>query len=311
MSQTETLMLIALGFALAFIVVLLFGRVVWNIAMRLGAKRQAKQIPVIMLELQADRDRLRADHAMMSRKLELRLEDIKARMTEQMAEVSRHRNRVQSMVADLERRNETIKMRDREVVALATKLDESKADLAACYDTIEKMTAEGTNKENKISQQGALIAQISSGLREKNSIVNNPGQELQTALRLPDPRQSMLPNTGPTENRLMQRVAELTSISSQMSSQHESNPFPPHAELNDVRTHPPMETHGHQSSLDQQLVETERESAAMAEQLKALDAMMLPAIKPAPEPEPVKKSGAVANVISLAQRIRAPIKINN
>jgi DNA repair exonuclease SbcCD ATPase subunit len=308
MSQTETLMLIALGFALAFIVVLLFGRGVWNMAMRLGARRQAKQIPVAMLELQADRDRLRADHAMMARKLELRLEDIKTRMTEQMAEVSRHRNRVQSMMADLERRDETIKIRDREVAALNAQLEVSKADLAACYDTIEKLTAEGTNKETQLSKQAALIGQISNSLREKNSMVSNLGQELQTALRVSEKALPVNAGAPSTENRLLKRVAELTSISTQMSSQNESNIFTPKLQINDSTMHPPMETSSRQASLDQQLAETERESAAMAEQLKALDAMMAPAIKPAPEP--MKKSGAMANVISLAQRIRALQKIN-
>ncbi len=294
-------MLIALGFALAFIVVLLFGRVVWNMAMRLGARRQAKQIPVAMLELQADRDRLRADHAMMSRKLELRLEDIKSRMTEQMAEVSRHRNRVQSMMADIERRDETLKIRDREVAALNAQLEMSKADLAACYDTIEKLTIEGTNKEAQLSQQGAVIAQISSSLREKNSMVSNLGQELQTALRVSTP----ISASTPPENKLLQRVAELTSISSQMSSQHQSEVFSLKAPNNTTAS---MESRSRQANLDQKLAETELESAAMAEQLKELDAMMAPPILPAPEP--AKKSGAMANVISLAHRIRALQKIN-
>ncbi len=301
-------MLIALGFVLAFVVVLLFGRGVWNMAMRLGARRQAKQIPVAMLELQADRDRLRADHAMMSRKLELRLEDIKTRMTEQMAEVSRHRNRVQSMMADLERRDETIKIRDREVAALNAQLEVSKADLAACYNSIEKMTGESTNKESQISKQATLIAQISNSLREKNSMVSNLGHELQTALRVAETTTPAVAGSPASENRLMQRVAELTSISSQMSSQHESNDFVPKLQINEFNVQPAMESRSRHASLDQQLADTERESAAMAEQLKALDAMMAPAIKP--EPEPAKRSGAMANVISLAQRIRALQKIN-
>ncbi len=294
-------MLIALGFALAFIVVLLFGRAVWNMAMRLGARRQAKQIPVAMLELQADRDRLRADHAMMSRKVELRLEDIKSRMTEQMAEVSRHRNRVQSMVADIERRDETIKIRDREVAALNAQLEVSKADLAACYDSIDKLTADGVNKEAQLSKQGALIAQISSSLREKNSMVSNLGQELQSVLRV-----SNESSPAKTENKLMQRVAELTSITSQMSSQHQSEGFMPTSPNTTISS---IEISSRQAGLDQQLAETERESAAMAEQLKALDALMTPDIQPAPEP--AKKSGAMANVISLAHRIRALQKIND
>jgi hypothetical protein len=300
MSQTETLMLVALGFALAFVLVLLFGRAFWNMAMRLGARRQAKQIPIEMLELQADRDRLRADHAMMSRKLELRLEDIKTRMTEQMAEVSRHRNRVQTMIQDIERRDEALKIRDREVAALTAQLDVSKADLARCYATIEKLTADVSAKDGQLSQHGVMISQLSTNLREKNSMVSNLGQELQSALRVGSAVQKG--KDIPVENRLLQRVAELTSISSQMSQQRENGPNI--VALNEMAQFlPPMETRSRQASLDQQMAETERESAAMADQLKALDAIMG---KPdAAEEVAPKKAGTMANVISLAQRIRA------
>jgi hypothetical protein len=300
MSQTETLMLVALGFALCLVFVLLFGRALWSMAMRLGARRQAKQIPIEMLELQADRDRLRADHAMMSRKLELRLDDIKTRMTEQMAEVSRHRNRVQTMIQDIERRDEALKIRDREVAALNAQLDVTKADLARCYATIEKMTADVSAKDGQLSQHGQLISQLSSNLREKNSLVSNLGSELQSALRVGNTAQGGKEIL--TENRLMQRVAELTSISSQMSFQRDQGQNL--VSMNETAAIlPPMETRSRQASLDQQMAETERESSAMTDQLKALDDMLR-------KPNEVenlnpKKAGAMANVISLAQRIRA------
>jgi predicted protein tyrosine phosphatase len=300
MSQTETLMLVALGFALALVFVLLFGRVIWGMAMRLGARRQAKQIPIEMLELQADRDRLRADHAMMSRKLELRLEDIKTRMTEQMAEVSRHRNRVQTMIQDIERRDEALKIKDREVAALNAQLDVSKSDLARCYDTIEKMTSEAFTRDGQLTQHGTMISQLSTNLRAKNSLVNNLGQELQSALRINNSVPASADSQ--TESRLMKRVAELTSISSQMSQQREHAPNVVQL-IDKPENLSPMETRSRQSSLDQQMADTERESAAMAEQLKALDTMLR-----APSPmaeEPPKRAGAMANVISLAQRIRA------
>lgn len=296
-------MLIALGSALALVIVLLIGRALWSMAMRLGAKRQAKNVPVQMLELQADRDRLRAEHAMMARKLELRLEDIKSRVTEQMAEVSRHRNRVQTMLADIERKDETLKIRDREVSALHAQRDIHKAELAASSETIEKLSAAATKTEAVLTNQAHLIAQLSANLRDKNSLVSNLGSELQAALRLNNTGPQIAAINTPPENRLMQRVAELTSISSQMVQQREGNPMIAHAivDLNNVSaTGKSVETPSRQASLDQRLAETERQANAMAEQLKALDEMMNP-----PAPEPPKKSGAMANVISLAQRIRA------
>ena len=123
MSLTETLMLVALGFALALLMVLLFGRGFWAIATNFGARRKAKNIPIQMLELQADRDRLHAEHAIMARQLELRLEDIKARMTEQMAEVSRSRNRMQTLIEQLETSEATVANRDREIAGLMAQVE--------------------------------------------------------------------------------------------------------------------------------------------------------------------------------------------
>lgn len=302
-------MLVALGFALALVIVLLVARGFWSMAMRIGARRHSKQIPVAMLELQADRDRLRAEHAMMSRKLELRLEDIKIRMTEQMAEVSRHRNRVQSMMTEMERRDDSIKNRDREVGALNAQLEVHKADLAACADAIDRYANEAAQKDSELTRQAALIAQLSTNLRDKGQLVSTLGSELQTALNLNVGKpKSANKKVDATENRLLKRVAELTSISSQMSNQRDGNPMNALQQDSNSATSNGVETPSRQANLDQQLAETEREAAAMTEEIRALDTMMTakvaPEIQEAPAPQP-KKSGAMANVISLAQRIRA------
>ena len=97
MSQSETILLILLGFAVASFMGLIIGRLAWKLALRLGAKRAMRNMPSTVTELQTDRDRLRADHAMMAKKLSLRVDDMKMRIAEQSAEVTRHRNRVESL----------------------------------------------------------------------------------------------------------------------------------------------------------------------------------------------------------------------
>ena len=169
-------MLVALGFALGLLVVLLVGRGFWNMAVKLGASRGAKQIPVAMLELQADRDRLRAEHAMMSRKLELRLEDIKMRMTEQMAEVSRNRNRVQSLSQDLTTRDESLELRQQEIIHLNSQIEVQKADLASCSDTIKRLTDENKTLDVENHRLSSKLGEVSVSLKQKNVLVNNLGR---------------------------------------------------------------------------------------------------------------------------------------
>ena len=146
MSQTETLLLFVLGFAVAMLLALFFGRLAWRLALRLGARRMRQQVPSTVRELQADRDRLRADYAVLSQRLGSHLENVKARMAEQMAEVTRNRNRVQSLAADVAVRDKTIgdremliAGRDAEIAALrdrvaALELELAEARAAASHD---------------------------------------------------------------------------------------------------------------------------------------------------------------------------------
>ena len=72
MSQIETIMLVALGFAVAALIALFLGRIAWVFALGLGKKRMQRAAPTTIAELQSDRDRLRAEYAMLSRKLDKR-----------------------------------------------------------------------------------------------------------------------------------------------------------------------------------------------------------------------------------------------
>ncbi len=302
MSQTETLMLVALGFVLALLLALLFGRGLWNVAIALGARRNAKNVPLQMLELQADRDRLRAEHAMMARKLELRLEDIKARMTEQMAEVSRSRNRVQLLIQQLETSETTLAIRDREVASLIAQIEAHKADLEAGAITLKQLTASNTDKDIEITKLTQTVSQLTLNLREKNGIVGRLNEELQTSSRTNSLAPVISQDADKGELRIKRRIAELASISAQMSDHQDGNLQKLNTPLVSIAKD---EFPNRQLSLGDKVTDAEREAEAMALELKALDNMFVrkpPTIYPAPTPiQPTAK----ANIISLAQRIKA------
>ena len=302
MSQTETLMLVALGFALALLLALLFGRAFWNVAVALGARRNAKLIPLQMLELQADRDRLRAEHAMMSRKLELRLEDIKARMTEQMAEVSRNRNRVQSLIQQLDEREAQLKTREQEVAVLTSHIEINRSELDTDATTLSRLVSENEAKDLEITKLVQSASQLTLTLREKNGMIGRLSEELQASLRVAQSVPSNKPNADIGEDRIKRRIAELTSISAQMSEQQHDNVQTLNTSLTDVAS---ISAPDHHSNLNDKVTETERESDAMSQELKALDEMLDKKLGTPQAATAPAKSVARANIISLAQRIRA------
>src|SRR5262245_48569774 len=103
MSETETLLLVALGFATASFLALVIGRSLWKLARRISQRRLDSEIPAVIAALKADRDRLRAEQAMQSRRFDVQLEELKARLAAQMAEVSRHRNRLELLALESRR----------------------------------------------------------------------------------------------------------------------------------------------------------------------------------------------------------------
>lgn len=307
MSLTETLMLVALGFALALLMVLLFGRGFWAIATNFGARRKAKNIPIQMLELQADRDRLRAEHAIMARQLELRLEDIKARMTEQMAEVSRSRNRMQTLIEQLETSEATVANRDREIAGLMAQVEAYRSDLETVTASLNNLTFDNSQKNLEITKLNQSVSQLKLGLREKNSMVARLAEESKTNLRtrtaaIGQPLKTEIHETEVGDGRIKKRISELTSISMEMDETQRSNIQNSDEPVADIA---PVEITQFKPDLKTKFVDAERESDSLSQELKSIDeALERKRNSPYPPPTPVKSS-AKANIISLAQRIRA------
>jgi hypothetical protein len=171
MSTTESLMVLALGFVLALICVLLFARMVWNIGQRLSTRRADKNRPALIRDLEADRDQRRAGNAMMQQKLDSKLAESKARMVEQQAEVSRHRNRVQTLIADLNLRGDEITRQS---------------------EVISTLNTESESKSGEIDNQAEIIASLKSELEAREDDVRMLKSELSKTIVLLDESKDQL-----------------------------------------------------------------------------------------------------------------------
>ncbi len=157
MSQIETIMLVALGFVGALLVGLLVVRGLWTYAVSLGKRRVERRAPSAIAELRADRDRLKAEYAMQGRRLQLRLDDLKTRMAEQMAEASRNRNRIEHLADEVRKRDDEITRRDEDadnlklqITALERELTDRTELLQQAKDLLQ------TKEEISLELQGKL-----------------------------------------------------------------------------------------------------------------------------------------------------------
>src|SRR5215218_8849692 len=99
----EPIMYFGLGFLIASLLGLVIVPLVHARAVRLTARRLEAATPVSMAEIQADKDQLRAEFAMSTRRLEMSVDQLKARTTGQLAELGKKTdaiNRLKTEIGD-------------------------------------------------------------------------------------------------------------------------------------------------------------------------------------------------------------------
>lgn len=104
------------------------------------ASRQRK--PDVLLALRMDNSRLRAEHAMMARKLEVVMDDARTRIARHEAEASRAINRAGLLAEQLEETRETLSLREQAIKQLNAQIAELEGKLRETTERAEKLFAE-------------------------------------------------------------------------------------------------------------------------------------------------------------------------
>jgi chromosome segregation ATPase len=97
----ESIMYFGGGFLVASLLAIILISFVHQRAVRLTQRRLADAIPVSMAEIQADKDHLRAEFALSSRRLEMAVEQLKAKATAQLTELARKTEAISLLKAEL------------------------------------------------------------------------------------------------------------------------------------------------------------------------------------------------------------------
>ncbi len=122
--MVETIMYVGIGFMFAALIGLAVIPLVHGRAVRLSMRRLEAAIPASMAEVQADKDLLRAEFAMSTRRLETSLEQLKNKTTSQLAELGKKDDAINRL--KIERDAQKV-----EVIALKTQVEALKEVKAA------------------------------------------------------------------------------------------------------------------------------------------------------------------------------------
>jgi hypothetical protein len=281
-------MLVVLGFAIATFLALIAGRLAWKLALRLGARRAQRNIPATVVDLQSDRDRLRAEQAILSRKIEVRLDEMKMKLAEQSAEVTRNRNRVETLM--------------QQNAAYEGQIAERDAEIAMLRDLVASL-------EKDVSDRALLADDLQSSLNVKDHEIAGLQKSFLDRLDSPEPNLSVAPAEQPS--RLERRVKKLTARKEEPPKRKKALQDDASVNTGDFSKMVVVKPADSQAVEVKQLPSAPIEPAAVANQLESELKRMDEAWDPAPvesaggeASEDNSKSG-VTNVISLAQRIKA------
>jgi hypothetical protein len=167
----EPAMYFAIGFLVAGLCALpLFG-VAHRRAARLTRQHLDSQLPMSVKELEAERDLLRAEHAVSAKRLEGTLHDVKAKAAAQQIEIGRHDGAVATLRSALGEKGKTI-------AALEARETALKQQLRAIEQEHALKTINLDNARRVLADKEADLARIAADLGTRTVIAEQQNLEL-------------------------------------------------------------------------------------------------------------------------------------
>ncbi|MER8727994.1 hypothetical protein [Mesorhizobium sp. M1027] len=137
--MVQSILFFVLGFLCAGFLALMIAPAVWRRAVALTRKRVEGSMPLTLAEIQADKDRIRAEFAVSVRRLEMTVKSLREKAAEQLVEIGRDREALKELaaerqdknrvVADLTTRGEELRKRDEQLQQLSERLAETERAL--------------------------------------------------------------------------------------------------------------------------------------------------------------------------------------
>ncbi|MGA2126852.1 MAG: hypothetical protein ABSG76_11950 [Xanthobacteraceae bacterium] len=134
----EPIMYFGLGFFAASLLALIVVPFVHGRAVRLTKRRLEAATPLSMTEIQADKDQLRAEFAMSTRRLEMSVEQLKTRSSSQFAELGKKTDVINRLKVELGEKTAAILSLEAREKALKDQLHATEDELTANTNTLRE-----------------------------------------------------------------------------------------------------------------------------------------------------------------------------
>src|SRR5436309_1532353 len=155
--MVEPIMYMGIGFLIAGLLVIGFIPLVHARAERLTTRRLEALTPLSMAEIQAEKDQLRAEFAMSTRRLEMSVEQLKAKTTNQLAEIGKKSDAVGRLKLELSEKTAALLALEAKERQLADELQALKGEAASKGGTLADVQRELASTRAELSQATANL----------------------------------------------------------------------------------------------------------------------------------------------------------
>ncbi len=241
----ENILFFTLGALASGLLALLIIPAIWRRAIRLTKKRIEAATPMSLAEFRADKDQLRAEFALSTRKLEMTIESLRRRLAEQLEELNSkktdltqfktERDQYLAVVreqeereAELKRRvmelekeatdlSQRLRMRERDYVAKVTELDllrekpQGRTELAEINAALSAERQRSARLEDEVKQLSARLEALSKRNAAADAATLAAADEVRTALA----KKEATPLKG---SELVQAEARIADAGSRLSA---------------------------------------------------------------------------------------------
>jgi len=156
----ESIMFFAGGFLVASLLALVVISAVHHRAVRLTQRRLEGAIPVSLAEIQAEKDHLRAEFAMSTRRLELSLEQFQAKATNQLGEIARKTEAITRLKAELAEKTAITDELDARARSLSIRIREIQQEHAAQAATAATTARAHATTESELAMAANDISEL-------------------------------------------------------------------------------------------------------------------------------------------------------
>ena len=160
--MVQSALLFALGFLVATLLGLLLAPVVWRRAQWIMRHRLEAVVPMTLDEVRADRDALRAEHAMAMRRLEVENQEIRAIDAEHLLEISRGQEALKARAAAIAARDGRIAELDETVRRLSQQIRAREKEIASLEVSHRVASREVAMRRERIATLSAALAEAES-----------------------------------------------------------------------------------------------------------------------------------------------------